>query len=197
MTAQRKAKTLTEEQFRDLLVKVRLREHGVRDIVMLLLSFKCGLRACEIARLQWSDVTDADGKLLPVNAWIELSKHITKGKKPDTRVLMHRELYAALLELRSTPRPKSVKTLMYSPRGDCMTVNALTVYMHRLFAEYGLKGCSSHSGRKTFITNLSRICNLHGSSIKDVQLLARHSDIRTTETYIEPAPRIAELAAAA
>ena len=193
----RKAKTLTQEQFGELLDYVRENSlHPERDEVILMLSFKCGLRACEIARLLWTDVTLSNGEIIPANGWIELSRHITKGKKPETSVLMHKDVHDALVRLKAVAGDRP---LIYSDkRGDgAMSVNGLTVYLHRLYKAFGVAGCSSHSGRRTYITDMARRCNLYGNSIKDVQRLARHSDIRTTETYIEPAPNLVDLAASA
>lgn len=192
-----KAKVLDDEEIQELLACVGGGAHGRRDTVALLFGFKCGLRACEVARIRWSDITDSRGAVLPDGAWIELPAHITKGKKPDSRVLMHPALRDALVELLKVGARSP--EVVYSSADDThgMSVNALTVYLHRLYESAGFVGCSSHTGRRTYITKMSRICNLHGSSIKDVQLLARHSDIRTTEKYVEPATRISNLALAA
>ncbi len=192
-----KAKILEEEQIKELLDFVAKGLNPQRDKVALLFGFKCGLRICEIARLKWDNVTDASGDLIPIGEWITLPKGITKGMKENSKVLMHAEVHAALLDLRSCGA--KAKTIIYSSRDHRypVTVNAFTVYLHRLYEEAGFVGCSSHTGRRTYITKMARICNLHGSSIKDVQLLARHADIRTTEGYIEPATRINSLAAAA
>ena len=53
------------------------------------------------------------------------------------------------------------------------------------FNKLGFEGCSSHSGRRTFITNASRKISLVGGSLRDVQLLARHSSLAMTQKYIE------------
>lgn len=186
----RKAKALTSKQFKELVSYTSGGGFPERDKVALMLSFKCGLRSCEIAKLTWVDVSDADGNLLKAGQWVDLPKGITKGKKDNTRVMMHPEVYAALEALKEVC---PTKTIMYGAGGR-ISVNALTVYLHRLYARAGFAGCSSHSGRRTYITTLARVCNKHGSSIKDVQLLARHADIRTTEAYIEPADRLIGLA---
>jgi integrase/recombinase XerD len=49
----------------------------------------------------------------------------------------------------------------------------------------GFDGCSSHSGRRTFITNAARNIGRFGGSLRDVQALARHSSLAMTQSYIE------------
>jgi integrase/recombinase XerD len=53
------------------------------------------------------------------------------------------------------------------------------------FKALGYDGCSSHSGRRTFITNAARNIGRFGGSLRDVQALARHSSLAMTQTYIE------------
>ena len=53
------------------------------------------------------------------------------------------------------------------------------------FEDMGLNGCSSHSGRRTFITNAAKKISSVGGSLRDVQMLAGHSSLAVTQRYIE------------
>ncbi|MGP8193033.1 MAG: tyrosine-type recombinase/integrase [Methylovirgula sp.] len=72
-----------------------------------------------------------------------------------------------------------------SARGDHFRPNSIVNWFAVLFAEFGFDGCSSHSGRRTFITSAARNINRSGCSLRDVQLLAGHASIETTERYID------------
>ena len=66
-----------------------------------------------------------------------------------------------------------------------MTARSIVNWFAELYDELGLDGCSSHSGRRTFITNAARLVSKTGGSLRDVQELAGHSALSTTERYIE------------
>lgn len=150
-----------------------------RDRVILLLSARAGLRACEIAGLTWEMVLDARGRLMPA---IEVHDRIAK-KGSGRRIPLHPELRHALSALLLvSPRSGPV---VRSARGGAMRSNSIVNWFVALYAAIGAEGCSSHSGRRTFVTLAARKANTAGASLRDVQILAGHRSIETTQRYIE------------
>jgi integrase/recombinase XerD len=104
-------------------------------------------------------------------------------KGSGRRIPLHPELRTGLRELLSvSPRTGPV---IRSARGGAMRPNSIVNWYVSLFAELGLVGCSSHSGRRTFITAAARALPGTGGSLRDVQLLAGHRSIETTQGYID------------
>ena len=60
----KQANVLTPSMLKRMLVHASHSSFPERDRAMILLSAKAGLRACEIAGLDWSMVLDADGRKL-------------------------------------------------------------------------------------------------------------------------------------
>jgi integrase/recombinase XerD len=73
----KQAKVVGPRELQRLLDRVTHGRHPERDRVMVLLSFKAGLRAKEIAGLTWSMITDASGELSDA---IALPNRASKGK---------------------------------------------------------------------------------------------------------------------
>jgi integrase len=175
----KRAKILSAPDVNDLLVFASCTRHPLRNTVIVLLSAKAGLRAGEIANLTWDMVVDANGQ---INVVIELTD--TAAKKRSGRTIpVHPELVAALAAWRNIA-PKSDHVIA-SERGGRMQPLSIVVWFNRAFKNIGLKGCSSHSGRRTFVTRAARIVHKAGGSLRDVQLLAGHRSIQTTQRYID------------
>lgn len=147
---------------------------------MVLLSFKAGLRACEIAGLEWPMLLDTSGA---VDDQIILARGITKGGH-NRSVPIHRQLKIALIKLHyRAGHPRDGPVIM-SERGCHMTAASVVNWFRDAYSSIGLNGCSSHSGRRTFITNAARVIATTGGSLRDIQELAGHRSLTTTERYI-------------
>jgi integrase len=147
--------------------------------VIVLLSVKAGLRACEIAGLEWSMVMTDKGQIGDI---IDIRNGIAK-RGSGRRIPMHASLKQALADLW---RAKASDThIVASNRGGPMRPNSVVNWFVTMFDDLDLEGCSSHSGRRTFITAAARNVHRAGGSLRDVQLLAGHQSIETTRRYID------------
>ena len=146
-----------------------------------MLSFKAGLRACEIAGLTWEMVLAGNGRLADL---IHLSGQVTKGGR-FRAVPLHPDLKRMLRELHRHDGRPGQGPVIRSERGQHLTPRSVVNWFHRLYAALDLPGCSSHSGRRTFITQAARMIAHSGGSLRDIQELVGHRDLTTTERYIE------------
>ena len=183
MALGKQAKILTDKQIRAVLAELDTRRYPLRDRLMFLLSTKAGLRAKEIASITWSMVTNSEGEIASV---IALENRATKGK--SGRVIpMHPDLKVALEALHRERGDKVRPDLpiIHSERDRGLSPAAVVVWFHRLYAGLGMVGCSSHSGRRSFLTRAARKISEVGGSLRDVQQLAGHASLSTTARYIE------------
>ncbi|MCR5870708.1 MULTISPECIES: site-specific integrase [unclassified Sphingomonas] len=150
-------------------------------MVIALLSLKAGLRACEIAGLDWSMVCDTSGHVADS---LEIDRSIAK-KGSGRRIPMHPELRAALIRLHTELNGPRSGPVCLSERGHAMTAKVVVNWFSQHYRALGLAGCSSHSGRRTMITMAARALAQVGGSLRDVQELAGHRNLATTEGYIE------------
>ena len=185
----KQAKILSTTEVNQLLHFARRTRNPLRNRVIVLLSAKAGLRAGEIAALTWDMVLDPQSQIGSV---IELRD--SAAKKGSGRLIpIHPDLAKALAAWRKASGRKSSGSkasadstyVVRSERGGQMTPLSVVVWFNRAFHKVGLKGCSSHSGRRTFITRAARLVHRAGGSLRDVQLLAGHRSIQTTQRYID------------
>ena len=203
--ATKRAKTITKAQFEKLLKIVSKSDHALRDEVALRLSFFAGLRACEIAGLRWSNnLCDATGA---VSDTIHITSDVAK-RSVERFIPTEPKLLALLTRLRrARPEDEYVFYALHNNQTPMVTVlqgkkkvrvpnpdfvlgrvsaNAVSQWFKRLYAQAEFEGCSSHSGRRTFVTARARMANMKQCSIRDVQVLAGHASLETTAAYIEP-----------
>lgn len=186
MALGKQAKTLTKAQVESVISFLLTRRHGLRDQTVFLLSVRAGLRAKEIANLKWAMVLGADGE---VGDSIHLTDEASKGRSGRI-VPLNKQLRGNLVQMLVVARQDrhfgpETAYVVTTERSGHTSAQAVVNMFKRWYADLGLLGCSSHSGRRTFITNAARKIGTVGGSLRDVQMLAGHSSLAVTQRYIE------------
>ncbi len=171
---------LDENKIFDYLSNTR---HPERNKLIFSLSIKAGLRVGEIAQLTWRMMIDISHN---VNKDIAIPKGITKGGKGE-RLIPIGDFLKNSIEcyLKTQSRVNLDTVAILNERWLPFTPNSLEIMMRLHYKVSGLSGCSSHSGRRTFITKVSRVISLVGGSLQDVRIMAGHRWITTTQKYID------------
>lgn len=186
MALGKQAKTLTKSQVDAVTAFLLTRRHGLRDQTVFLLSVKAGLRAKEIANLKWEMVVSPDGE---VGSSIQLPNIATKGN--SGRIIpLNKQLRKNMIQLLEQAKADKLfkiedSFVVTTERSDRTSAQAVVNMFKRWYHDIGLLGCSSHSGRRTFITNAARKIGSIGGSLRDVQMLAGHSSLTITQQYID------------
>ena len=185
MSIGKQAKILSDKQQNLTLAHLETTRYPLRNKIIFLLSFKEGLRAKEISKLAWSMVCNSDGKIADV---INLSNNASKGKYSGRIIPLHKELKILLADLLAEKQKDEYfcldKPVIATERGEHTTPQVIVNFFYHLYKTIGFNGCSSHSGRRTFITNAAKHISLVGGTLNDVRLLAGHSSLATTQRYI-------------
>ena len=182
MALGKQAKILSPQQQLAVLNYLETTRSPVRNRVIFLLSLKAGLRAKEIANLTWGMVTDSDGKISHLIAIVDQA---TKGRSGGM-IWMNKDLRNALIELwRHTKHVTEDMCVIQTERQSAATPQSIVNMFAHWYRQLGFVGCSSHSGRRTFITNAAKKISSVGGSMRDVQMLARHASLNMTMRYIE------------
>ncbi len=179
-TMAKQAKTLNQAELRKVLDYISTRKHAVRNRAMLMTTFLSGMRVGEVSSLRFIDVVDNEGN---IRNEIRLTPEMTKGQ--FARVVFVNERLRKELQqyIRFyTPTDKTMK-FFYSQKKNSngFSSNSLTGHFHFLYKRAGVDGASSHSGRRSFITNLAS----KGVSVRVLMSLAGHRSISTTQAYID------------
>lgn len=75
--------------------------------------------------------------------------------------------------------------IVQAERDKKMSAQAVVNFFYILYKNLNMEGCSSHSGRRAFITNAAKMISQAGGTINDVRQLAGYSSLSTTQKYVE------------
>ncbi len=180
------SKTLNKTQIQMVRTFLRNQRNGLRDETIFLLSVKSGLRSKEISLLSWKMISKSDET---IDDFINLPNSSSKGNggriiplhkdiKDNLKVMLeeHRKLYGF---------DQNKSFIVRTERTPFTTSQTIVNMFQKWYGKLGLLGCSSHSGRRTFITETSKKISLVGGSLRDIQMMVGHQSLQTTQRYIE------------
>ena len=212
MQNQTRAATLHKGEFQRLIkITQATAKLPERDVLVLMLEHKAGLRITEISRITIADVMFPSGKL---REEVSLRAAVTKGCRPRSAFFVQKKLVAAMEAYLQYRIDKGIGTelgavkyrgllphqpVIYSARGAPMQQNtkrrlldsgevkhfkacdSLQSHVTKLYKLAGITGGSSHSGRRTFA---GKVLAATGDFDK-VALLLGHTNIDVSQRYID------------
>ena len=174
----KQARTLSDKQLKVVYAHCATRRHAARDRTIIAVSFMAGLRAKEIAALTIDNVRDEKGN---IREEFVLSKAQTKGRKAR-RVFVSQKLRKELEFYFSEVKLfKGCSSLFQSQKGDAFSANTMCQLFLNIYAECGIEGASSHSGRRSLLTSLAT----KGVGVRILAEIAGHSSIMVTQRYLD------------
>ena len=153
--------------------------YAQRDVTMLQLTHYCGMHVGKVAALRIENVVDENYN---VRTEILLAASITKSKRARRIFVprqMHRQLQQYINTLSSTSAPNTY--LFSTQKQSHFTANTAAQHFQRLYAQAAITGATSHSGRRTYLTELAA----KGVSVRVLAEMAGHASIQTTQRYID------------
>jgi integrase len=179
-TVSKQAKTLTQQEIRKVLDYIATRPHNARNRAIIVTGFATGMRCGEISSLRYCDVVDAEGK---IRSEIRLRAEQTKTNEARV-VFVNERLRKELEQYIRVYKPANINSkFFYSQKRDSdgFTANTLTQWFFWLFRKVGIHGASSHSCRRTFITNLAS----KGVGVRVIMGLSGHKALSSVQCYID------------
>ena len=177
-THMKRALTLNEQQYRYAITFCNTRKHTLRDKTIIHMSFLAGLRAIEIAALCVGDVYDERGR---ARSQFTITQAQTKGDSARTiyvnkKLMRILDAYHVLVAGTAASAPPFMTQMRTR-----FSANTMCQLFLQIYKDCGLKGATSHSGRRTYITKLANA----GINVRLLAELAGHKHISTTQRYID------------
>jgi integrase/recombinase XerD len=183
---QGQAEVITLEDMKKVIQYQKGSRHSQRNVCLIYLSVFLGMRVGEIASLKLSDIFSiSSANDLDMKEQVVLRKEYCKGNKTRTIYISAVPVQKAIndyCEVRTKGitefgKKQMDEAFILSQKKGHFSANALQMLYKKMYMDIGLgEMFSSHSGRRTFISNLIA----SGINLKSVSTLAGHSSITTT-----------------
>jgi len=178
----KQAKTLNQKQLFLFLKQLELFKNSQRNQLIISLTFYSGLRIGEVTKLKWKDAIDSN---LTVKDEIILSAKDNKSNEVQ-RLFLNKKLRLEILKYKIfySQKYKHINLespLIISQRNTQFSPNSLCQLINSLYKRCNLPTATTHSGRRSFITNLAN----KSLNAKVIMSLARHKNLSTTQRYID------------
>lgn len=189
--------------------------HPQRDTIVLLLGLTAGMRVTEIAQIEVQDVLFPSGALREeISLRAAISKgcrqrciYLSHAKAIDA--LDQYVGYRVERHLRITDDPNRYRgleptsKLILTHKGykfhlnkkrrvnwagepvDYLACDSLQSHVTKLYRDAGIRGGSSHSGRRTMASRLVQ----QGAAVETVQLLLGHAELDHVRPYLQVSPQ--------
>jgi len=173
------ARTINEKQAKTMFAFLSTQRNAIRNQAMFALSYYCGLRAKEIASLKVGDVLKADGSIKDV---ADLSAEQTKGSNGrEFYINKHAKQHiAALIKSMPVVEPH-FPLLQVMGKRKAFSANGIAIAMRNIYNDAGFTGCSSHTGRRSAISQLAN----KGIGIRIIQKFSGHRQLQSVQHYLD------------
>jgi len=178
---QKEPRVLTKPEYEALL---RACSHHPRDSAIIEVLLQTGIRLSEIARLTLDDI-ELPTRISQDPGTVGRLHAVGKGRK-DRWIPLNYKACRALKTLLKVRPGASLNALFVTKFQAQMGARAFQWVVKKHLAEAGIKGASVHTLRHTFATHHVA----QGTSLRTVQEMLGHADLKTTSIYVQLAQEV-------
>jgi len=173
------ARSMDETTVTRMFRSLELGRNKTRNRALFALSVYGGMRACELVGLNYETVVNKDGSIKDV---LSLKSHQTKGDN-CREVFLNKKAQRYVKDYAKTISKRDAKEPFFSPEGKLrrFTSNSMVIVFRNFFVSIGMEGYSSHSGRRSFCSNLAN----KGVNIRVIQKLSGHASLQSVQPYLD------------
>ena len=174
------AKIISEKEQKQIFKAIEIGTHKHRNRLIFSFGLFSGLRSIELCNLKVSDVIDDANKVKEV---INLKRQQVKGNKANDIYVSERlqKEISKYIEIDTNKLLNRQDYLFKTQKRTQFTTGGIQLLIKTVSENAGVFDVTSHSLRRTFITELSNKM----ISARVIQRLARHSSLAITQLYIE------------